>query len=280
MIIHSKIYFMKVLNNKLLLGIMLFVSVMGYVVSCTHKDVAVPDPVSNAIVITRGTAVLKAGSAKDNVKDSTYWKLDKVHSNAMWTTNYMGAAGLLTGRFNQFGIHEIVTGKNIRYVQATTSQPLLDTSWRFDEAHPENTYFSGYVQMNTSNTGELGRDTGCNISSLGTIKVLTGVHNLTDTNLAKIKTTKVEFDPLSADYIVTLDLSWKGMKTEVTTVKGITGRLKYIARGNAGTGVYPASYGVFGLQLSFQFNCRDFGITSTSIADKINIECNMNFNNK
>lgn len=271
---------MKVLNNKLLLGIVLFVSIMGYVVSCTHKDVVVPEPVSTAIVIKRGTNIHKAGSAKDNVKDSTFWKLDKVHSNVMWSSNYMAAAGLLTGRFNQFGIHDISAGKNIRYVQATNTQPLLDTSWRFDEAHPENTYFSGYVQMNTSNTGEPGRDTGCNIGSLGTIKVLTGVHNLTDTNAAKIKTTKVEFDPLSSDYIVTLDLTWKGMKAEVTTVKGITGRLKYITKGSAGTGVYPALYGVFGFQLSFQFNCRDFGIASASIADKINIECNMNFNNK
>ena len=41
-----------------------------------------------------------------------------------------------------------------------------------------------------------------------------------------------------------------------------------------------AAYNVFGLQLKFQFNCRDYGITSTSIADKIDIECNMNFNNK
>jgi hypothetical protein len=41
-----------------------------------------------------------------------------------------------------------------------------------------------------------------------------------------------------------------------------------------------AAYEVFGLQLKFQFNCRDFGITSTSIADKIEIECNANFHNK
>jgi hypothetical protein len=34
------------------------------------------------------------------------------------------------------------------------------------------------------------------------------------------------------------------------------------------------------LQLTFQFDCRDYGVTSTSISDKVQIECNMNFNNK
>jgi hypothetical protein len=40
------------------------------------------------------------------------------------------------------------------------------------------------------------------------------------------------------------------------------------------------SYDVFGLQLKFQFNCRDYGIVSTSISDKIDIEVNINLNNK
>jgi hypothetical protein len=53
--------------------------------------------------------------------------------------------------------------------------------------------------------------------------------------------------------------------------------LKYIKKA---TIAGAAPYDVFGLQLSFQFNCRDFGITSTSVGDKIDITCNMNFNNK
>lgn len=271
---------MKVLNNKLLLGIMLFVSVMGYVVSCTHKDVAVPAPVSNAIVITRGTHVHMPGSMTKG--DTTMWKLDKVHSNTMWSTNYMGAAGLLTGRFNMFGIHSITADKMKTYTYSTATssaaQPLLDSSWYFDEAHPENTRFSGYVQINTSNTGEPGRDTGCNITTLGTVKFINGIHNLTEVNLAKINTTKVEFDPTSTDYIVTLNLTWKG-NNGIALTKSLVGKLKYISQGTVGAGTTTA-YGVFGLQLQFQFNCRDFGIASTSIADKVEIVCNMNFNNK
>ena len=124
--------------------------------------------------------------------------------------------------------------------------------------------------------GNRARDTGCNISpGLGTTKNHTRVTEPTVTNLAKIKTTKVEFDPLSNDYIVTLNLTWQGKLA--TTYNTIVGKLKYIPK--ALCSLEP-SYSVFGLQLNFQFNCRDFGITSTSISDKIDIECNMNFNNK
>jgi polyisoprenoid-binding protein YceI len=271
---------MKVLNNQLLLVVLLFVSVLGYVESCTHKDVVVPAPASTSVPITRGTHVHKPGLMTKG--DTTMWKLDKVHSNAMWSTNYMGAAGLLTGRFNMFGVHDVTTAKMITYTYstATTSaaQPLLDTSWYFDESHPENTYFNGYVQINTSNTGEPGRDTGCNITTLGTVKFINGIHNLTEVNLAKIKTTKVEFDPISADYIVYFNLTWKG-NNGIALVKPLVGKLKYISQGVVGAGTSTA-YGVFGLQFQFQFNCRDFGIASTSISDKIDIQCNMNFNNK
>jgi polyisoprenoid-binding protein YceI len=202
------------------------------------------------------------------------WKLDKVHSSVLWSTNYVGAAGLLTGRFNQFGMHDVTDAKAINYV--TTAQPLLDSSWAFYEAEPTKTYFNGYVQINTSNTGEPGRDAGCNISGMGTVAIVPGTQNLTITNLAKIKTTEVTFDPNSNGYIVKLNLTWQGKLTAPLT-KSIVGTLKYIPKATIAGGT---PYDVFGLQLKFQFNCRDFGITSTSIADKVDIECNMNFNNK
>ncbi|MHB1279546.1 MAG: hypothetical protein ACYC1Q_14250, partial [Bacteroidia bacterium] len=155
-------------------------------------------------------------------------------------------------------------------------KPLNYYSWSFYENDPSKTFFNGYVQINTSNTGEPGRDSGCNISGLGTVKIVPGTQNLTQTNIALIKTTKVEFDPLSADYIVTMNLTWQG-KMPAPVTKSIVGRLKYIKKSKI---VSASPYDVFGLQLSFQFNCRDFGITSTSISDKLEIECNMNFNNK
>jgi len=104
--------------------------------------------------------------------------------------------------------------------------------------------------------------------------VVQGVQNLTVTNLAKIRTTKIEYDKLTTDFIVTMDFTWQG-KLAAPLTKSIVGRMKYIPKSRINN-----TYDVFGLQLNFQFNCRDFGITSTSIADKIDIQCNMNFHNK
>lgn len=263
-------FFMKQSNNKLLLILVVLLSGLGYIVSCTHDNSFPPPPASTAFVPTRGTNIHLPGNL--TVGNINEWKMDKAHSSVLWSTNYVGAAGLLTGRFNQFGMHDVTTTKMLNYV--TTGQPLPDSSWAFYENEPTRTYFNGYVQINQSNTGEPGRDNGCNISGLGTTPIVPGTQNLTVTNLAKIKTTKVEFDPLSNGYIVTLDLTWQGKLTSPLT-KSIVGKLTYIPKARvAGT------YDVFGLQLKFQFNCRDYGITSTSISDKIDVECNMNFNNK
>ena len=266
---------MKLLKSHSFLILLVLLSGYGYIASCTHESISpLPDAASNTPVITRGTAALLPGSML--VGDTTQWKLDKAHCNVMWSTNYVGAAGLLTGRFNQFGMHEVTDAKMLNYVVA--GQPLIDTSWAFYENEPAKTRFNGYVQINQSNTGEPGRDAGCNITAMGTVPIVAGTQNLTVTNLARIKTTDVKFDPTSNDYIVTLNLTWKGTLAAPIT-KSIVGRLKYIpkARVQFGTG---AAYSVFGLQLKFQFNCRDFGIASTSISDKVDIECNMNFNNK
>ncbi len=263
---------MKLLNNRLLLAILLLLSAFGYISSCTHENEVLPPPATNTPTITRDTNVFKPGNLTAGVK--TEWKLDKAHSSVLWETNYVGASGLLTGRFNQFGTHDVLDAEMLTY--NTAGQPVRDTSWAFYENDPAKTYLNGYVQVNTSNTGEPGRDTGCNITALGTTKIVSGVQNLTVTNLARIKTTKVEFDPQSTDYIITLNLIWKGATTAPVT-KSIVGKLKYIPRSSIAAAV---PYDVFGLQLTFQFNCRDFGITSASVSDKINITCNMNFHNK
>ena len=261
---------MKQLNSKLKLVLATLLLSIGYIVSCTHDDSFPPPPATTAVVITHGTNVhLPGNMTAGNVNE---WKMDKTHSSALWSTNYVGAAGLLTGRFNQFGMHDVIPAEMINY--ATTGQPLKDTSWAFYENEPAKTYFSGYVQINTSNTGEPGRDAGCNVAGMGTTAIVGGTQNLTVTNLAKIKTTEVKFDPLSSEYIVTLTMTWQG-KLAAPLTQTLVGRLKYIPKANVN-----ATYDVFGLQLKFQFNCRDFGMTSTSISDKIDIECNMNFNNK
>ena len=270
---------MKLLSNKILMILLILISGYGYIASCTHENDILPPPASNGPIITRGTNVHLPGSMTTG--DTTQWKVDKAHSSVLWSTNYVGAAGLLTGRFNQFGIHDVTDAKMINYF--VPGQPLLDRSGAFYENEPEKTYFNGYVQINTSNTGEPGRDAGCNVNGMGTVPIVTGTQNLTVRNLAKIKTTKVELDPLSNDYIVTLDLTWHGWDTTTTLAspitKSIVGKLKYIPRASVQFGT-SAGYSVFGLQLKFQFNCRDFAVPSTSISDNIDIECNMNYNNK
>lgn len=263
---------MKLLNNKLWMILLILISGYGYIASCTHDNELPPPPASNTIKYTPGTGVFLPGN--QTAGNASEWKLDKTHSSVLWQTSYVGASGLLTGRFNQFGMHNVLPAEMITY--NTTGQPLKDSSWAFYEGDDSKSYFNGYVQINTSNTGEPGRDAGCNISNLGTTAVVSGVQNLTVTNLAKITTTKVAYDPFSGDYIVNLDFTWQG-KLGAPITKAIVGKMKYIKRATI-AGATP--YDVFGLQLSFQFNCRDFGITSTSIADKIDIQCNMNFNNK
>ena len=260
---------MKLLNSKILLIILVLFSGLGYVISCTRDNSSiVPIEITQPFVPTRGNHVHLPGMTAG---DTTQWKLDKVHSSVLWSGAYIGAAGLLTGRFNQFGMHDITPAEMQNYV--VTGQPLPDTSWAFDESDPSKTYINGYVQINTSNTGEPGRDAGCNISNLGTVPIVPGTQNLTDTNLAQIKSTKVELDPESNGYIVHLNLTWRG-KLTATHTEEVVGKLTYVPQAT------PSTYSVFGLQLTFQFAKSDFGITSTSIGDNISIECNMNFNNK
>lgn len=266
---------MKLFYSKSLLLVLVIVSIFGYIVSCTRNDdYIVPLQITQPFTATRDTNVhLPGNMTAGNVNE---WKFDKTHSSCLWSTNYVGAAGLLTGRFNQFGVHDVTNAKAINYT--TTGQPLLDSSWAFYENEPAKSYINGYVQINTSNTGEPGRDAGCNVSGMGTVAIVSGTQNLTYPNLAKIKSTEIKFDPESNGYIVTLDLTYQG-KLAAPLTKSIVGTLKYIPKTRVQFGT-AAAYDVFGLQLKFQFNCRDFGITSTSISDKIDIECNANFNNK
>ncbi len=270
---------MKLLNNKTLLVFLLLVSAYGYISSCTRENLIPPPQAPTGPIINRGTNVHLPGNM--TVGNTSEWKFDKSHSSILWQTTYVGASGLLTGRFNQFGLHDVTDDKMLNYT--VTGQPLRDSSWAFYENDPTKTYFNGYVQINTSNTGEPGRDgsvgvAACNIGAMGTTFIVAGTQNLTVTNLAKIKTTSVKFDPLSNDYIVTLNLTWQGRLAAPLT-KSIVGRLKYIPKTRVQFGT-SAAYEVFGLVLSFQFNCRDFGITSTNVSDKFEIACNVNFHNK
>ncbi len=266
---------MKLFNNKtLLLTAIILISGYGYMASCTHKDLIMPQQSTGTITINRGNGIFLPGT--ETIGDTSQWKLDQVHCSVLWSGNYLQTGALLTGRFNNFGINNIPASAKGLYV--TTGQPLLDTSWAFYENDPTKTYFSGYVQMNTSNTGEPARDGGCYLGYVGAPKLITGTQNLQDSNLAIIKTTKVALDPNSPGYIVTMTMTWKGLLSAPHDTT-INGTLSYIKRATIGAGTASA-YDQFGLQLNFQFNCRSFGITTTEISDLISVQCNMNFNNK
>jgi hypothetical protein len=260
---------MKLLNERLLLISLLIISISGYVISCTHENAVLPPPSTSTPDIKRGDAVFLPGNL--TAGDTSSWKFDQAHSSVLWSANYLGAPGLLTGRFNEFGVSTISNAQKTQY--PTTGQPLKDSSWAFYENDPTKTYFNGYVQMNTSNTGEPGRDGGCYLGYVGAPKIITGTQNLIDSNIALIKTTKVELDPNTAGYICTMTMTWKGLlaSPKDTTVTGI---LSYNKRSTVGT------YDVFGLQLVFSFNCRSFGMTTTEVGDVLTVQCNMNFNNK
>ena len=260
---------MKLPGNKILLLLLLLISGTLYIVGCTHKDEPVPASVSTGVKTNHGNHVHLPGLTAG---DTSQWKLDAVHSNVMWSTPFDAVGAPLTGRFNSFGVANITSDKMINYV--TTGQALPDTSWAFYENQPAKTHFAGYVQINTSNTGQPARDGGCFLNTMGTTAIVSGTQNLTVTNVAYIQSTSVKFDPSSNAYLATFNLTWKGQMSASHT-ESIVGKLTYVPETAVST---AESY--FGLELQFQFNCRDFGITATDIADVITVDMNLNFNNK
>jgi len=260
-------------RNQLLLILLLFVSLYGYIAGCTHKDILLPAPATGTTTFSHGNAIMKPGT--EAAGDTTQWKLDQVHSSVLWSGAFLGASGLLTGRFNSFGLNAVPPESQTYY--NTGGQPVPDTSWAFYENDPSKTYFNGYVQINTSNTGEPARDSGCNISALHTIKILPGVQNLSDSNVALLQTTSVSFDPNGSGYIVNANLTWRGGNSAPVT-NPVSGKLVYSPKVTVTEGT--STFSVFGLQLTFVFNCRDYNIASTNIGDAITVQANMNFNNK
>jgi hypothetical protein len=266
---------MKLLSNKIPMIALVLISFYGYFVSCTHENAVMPPPATDVIVVDRGNGVFLPGTM--TAGDTTQWKFDQVHSSVLWSGSYLEEAGLLTGRFNSFGMGAINASTKQNYA-IPKGQPIKDTSWAFYENDPSKTFFNGYVQMNTSNTGQPGRDAGCYLGYVSAPKIVSGFQNLTDSNVAYIRTTEVAFDPVSAGYIVTMVMTWQGgLAAPHDTTLNAT--LSYIKRGTVGAGTASA-YDVFGLQLKFTFNCRSFGITTEEISDNVAVECNMNFNNK
>ena len=230
---------MKPFRNKILLFVLILITSSGYFISsCTHENDLLE--LSSGAKIERGTQVLKFPS------DATV-TYDKSHGNVGWETPYLGGLSILSGRFNTFGM----------------------TTFNFDETNPANTSFEAWVQINSVNTSEPGRDGGCLQTTFGTTTSMT-----TDVaNLAIIKSKSVELSPTDKGYIVKCDLTFHGKTQE------LTGKLMYDGAITTGTGATLQKN--YGFSFDFQFLAKtDFGIISTNVADNITVKCNAIFRQK
>jgi polyisoprenoid-binding protein YceI len=158
-----------------------------------------------------------------------------------WSSTYLGATSLLTGRFDEFGFD----------------------SFEFDESNAAGIKFNGWVWLNSVNTSEPGRDDGCLLGTFGTT-----IGATTDpTNIARIVSKKVELSTTDKGYVVTADLTFHGVTKEVTA------KLSYPGKTTSGVNT------VYGFGLQFQFLAKtDFLIVSTSVGDNADVKCNAVFN--
>lgn len=236
---------MKRFKNKYLWILAVLVGGYGYMLSCTHDDEIIGGSGPN---IVRGNEKLSTTDPKVS--------FDKSHSNVGWETAYLGSTALLTGRFNSFGF----------------------TSFNFDESNAAGIDFEAWVEINTVNTGEPGRDTGCLIKTYNTGKIGT-IDQKVDSNVARIKSKSVELSKTDKGYIVTFDLFFH-KKTEgggyTIYSKELTGKLSFVGKTTTGSGA-TLKY-VYGFNFEFSFLAKtDFGISSTSIADNVTVTCNTIF---
>ncbi|MCO4291679.1 YceI family protein [Solitalea sp. MAHUQ-68] len=210
-----------------------------FAVHCQHDDSA-EIPINGPDEPTHGTEVVNCTNCNTVPSASNIWYHDKSHSNVGWETQYKVYGSLLTGRFNEFFM----------------------TSLAFDEAHPETLAFEGYVRLNTCNTGEPNRDTGCLLTSFGT-KAIGAVPPDDPTNKATLKTI-AGTGKYSSDgsFLVDAEFTFLGI-TKTVTIK-----LRFAPKYDIGT-AYAA-----GFNSTFDIKKADFLPNDTNIGDVIKITIN------
>ena len=220
---------MKLSQERILSAIVIVLCGYGYVSSCTHDD---------EVLSSQGPDI-ERGEQKVTISNPKH-TFDKAHSNVQWSTAYLGATSLLTGRFDNFNFN------------------LFD----FDESNAAGIRFESWVWLNTVNTSEPGRDDGCLLSTFGTDGALTNE----DENLAVLTSKSVELNTTDKGYTVKADLTFHGVTKEVTC------KLDYDGKTASGGGE------VLGFSLEFQFLAKtDFLIVSTNIGDNVTVKCNAVF---
>jgi len=204
-------------------------SLVGYVVGCTHDD---------EILASSGPDITR-GDQKINIGTNAKHTFDKAHSNVQWSTAYLGATSLLTGRFDNFKIN----------------------SFNFDESNAAGINFEAQVYLNTVNTSEPARDDGCLLQTFGTTASLVDEPE----NLAIIKSKSVTLSTTDKGYDVKADLTFHGATHEVVA------KLRYDGKTLSGTSE------VLGFGLEFSFLAKtDFAIVSSNIGDNVTVKINTN----
>lgn len=208
--------------------------------------------------ITPLSSTTSTGSDVINTTDGT-WSLDKSHSNVNWKTAYYGDNAWLTGKFNKFGI-----------------------DLNFDEANPTATTIEAWVQLSTFNTGEPGRDgTGkCGSGYMGVDWTGSAGDTLADgskdpafydpaTDFAWFNSTSVSV--YGDGYLAKGDFTFRGVTKTVDLYFNYIGQVDY-------SDEQDGSKIKGGLTGEFEFLAlSDFGVSSTSIADKIKITIGANY---
>ena len=220
---------MRSFREKMLVVILVLGSFFGYVVGCTHDDELLT---SQGPDIVRGTDKVSLSTA-----GTTF---DKAHSNVNWSSKYLGATSLLTGRFDNFGFD----------------------AFEFDEPNAAGISFKAWVWLNSVNTSEPGRDDGCLLGTFGTEESFTDEEE----NLAILTSKSVELSTTDKGYNVIADLTFHGVTHEVTCKMNYDGK------------TVSGSTDVYGFSLQFQFLAKtDFGIESSNVGDNAEVKCNAVF---
>ena len=217
-------------RERILVALILVLSMYGYIQGCTHDD---------EVLSSQGPDIVR-GNEKVTLTNPKH-TFDKAHSNVQWSTAYLGATSLLTGRFDNFGFY----------------------SFDFDESNAAGIHFSAWVWLNSVNTSEPGRDDGCLLSTFGTSNGLT----TEDQNLAVLTTKSVELSTTDKGYNIKADLKFHGVTKEVCCKMTFDGKTP------------SGANQVLGFSLQFQFLAKtDFLIVSNNIGDNVELKCNGVFN--
>jgi polyisoprenoid-binding protein YceI len=227
---------MKPFKNTSLLLLSFLVLGLTYFASCDRDDKD-DDPAPPSA---------QFGDAIIDLSDG--WNFDKAHSSVLWECPYVGTGGLLTGRFNSFGV----------------------VDFHFVENDPSQITFTGWVKLNTVNTGEPGRDNGCLLKTYGVDSA-----SMPDSiaHHAFLILKKAAYSNVSKTYDLTCDLRFHGETSEVKAKMEFTGITKF----EAGE-VSAKAQDVGGLTITFPMNAKTkHGIVSSSIPDVVDVQVNSTF---